>query len=84
MSVGTDATGARVEGPTYLVSQTWIGNMTFAPHRAAIVDLPRDGGRMDMILGYPALRQAVWVFDFPARRWALQPNTRAQLGWPPT
>jgi hypothetical protein len=26
---------------------------------------------MDMILGYPALREADWLFGFPARRWAL-------------
>lgn len=23
-----------------------------------------------MFLGYPLLRQASWLFDFPARRWA--------------
>jgi hypothetical protein len=26
---------------------------------------------MDLILGYPAWRQADWLFDFPARKWAL-------------
>jgi hypothetical protein len=24
----------------------------------------------DVVLGYPLLRQANWLFDFPARRWA--------------
>ena len=26
---------------------------------------------MDLILGYPTIRQADWLFDFPARRWTL-------------
>ena len=26
---------------------------------------------MDLILGYPTIRQADWLFDFPARRWAV-------------
>jgi hypothetical protein len=26
---------------------------------------------MDLILGYPTLRQADWLFDFPAKRWTL-------------
>ena len=26
---------------------------------------------MDLILGYPAWRPADWLFDFPARQWAI-------------
>jgi len=26
---------------------------------------------MDLILGYPTIRQADWLFDFPAARWAV-------------
>jgi len=32
----------------------------------ATLDLP-----MDLILGYTTLRQANWLFDFPAKRWAI-------------
>jgi hypothetical protein len=24
---------------------------------------------MDLIVGYPTIRRAEWLFDFPARRW---------------
>ncbi|WP_436532640.1 aspartyl protease family protein [Actinoplanes sp. HUAS TT8] len=71
-STGTDGTGAVLEGPTYWLDEVRIGDRTFAPHRAFVADLPQDVGHMDLVLGYPAIRQAVWVFDFPARRWAIE------------
>jgi hypothetical protein len=40
-----------------------------------VVDLSHINGPLDqpidLILGYPTLRQADWLFDFPARRWTL-------------
>jgi hypothetical protein len=71
-SAGTDGTGATLEGPTYWIDEAGIGDRMFAPHRAFVADLPQDAGHMDLVLGYPAIRQAVWVFDFPARRWAFE------------
>ncbi|MGI8880076.1 MAG: retropepsin-like aspartic protease [Jatrophihabitans sp.] len=72
-STGTDATGARAETPTYLMTGATIGEVMFAAHLVAVVDLPQTAGmpRMDLILGYPTLSQANWVFDFPANRWDL-------------
>lgn len=71
-STGTDATGANAELPTYWVREARIGDRMFERHRAVATDLPQENGRMDMILGYPALRQVVWMFDFPTRRWTIE------------
>ena len=58
------------------------GGFPLAAHVAAVLDLgptnPADGPRTDVILGYPALSQADWDLDFPARRWsARHPPTHA-------
>jgi hypothetical protein len=72
-SVGTDSTGAQVEAPTYWMAGPTIGGAVFARLKVAAVDLSVQNRtldrRMDLILGYTALRQADWLFDFPARRW---------------
>lgn len=79
-SAGTDATGATVETPVVLVAQAVIGGRSFGRHKAAVVDLSRVNSTlelpMDLILGYPALRQADWLFDFPARRWTVMDPSR--------
>lgn len=79
-SAGTDATGATVETPVVLVAEAVIGGRSFGRHRAAVVDLSRANGAvelpMDLILGYPALCQADWLFDFPARRWTVMDPSR--------
>ncbi len=31
---------------------------------------------MDLILGYPTIRQADWLLDFPAKRWAVTSRPR--------
>lgn len=60
--------------PTCYVAATRAGALTLTAHVAAIIDLtptnPADGPRTDLILGCPALSQANWVLDFPARRWS--------------
>jgi predicted aspartyl protease len=75
MSTGTDATGTQAETPLLMMAQATIGGRTFGRHPAVAVDLSRANSGieypMDLILGYPTLRQADWVFDFPARRWGL-------------
>jgi hypothetical protein len=74
-SVGTDSTGAQVETQTYTVAAPRIGGQQFDPHKVAVVDLSEPNSKldrpMDMILGYPALRQANWLFDFPRRQWRI-------------
>jgi predicted aspartyl protease len=79
-SAGTDATGATVETPVVLVAEAVIGGRSFGRHKAAVVDLSQVNRTlelpMDLILGYPALRQADWLFDFPARRWTVMGPSR--------
>jgi hypothetical protein len=72
-SLGTDATGAEVATDMAMIAGAVIGGAAFHPHKVAIVDLSaaNDGlaRPMELILGYPALRQADWCFDFPRQRW---------------
>jgi hypothetical protein len=72
---GTDASGAHLRTPLLQVSGAVIGQRPFAPHKAAVVDLSAANATlerpMDLILGYPTWSQADWLFDFPARKWAL-------------
>jgi predicted aspartyl protease len=74
-TTGTDVTGATMETPSVLMAEAVIGGRPFGRHRAAVVDLSRANSTtdlpMDLILGYPTLRQADWLFDFPASRWTL-------------
>ncbi|MDX2176574.1 MAG: hypothetical protein SF028_08885 [Candidatus Sumerlaeia bacterium] len=78
-STGTDSTGARLETPVCLMAASRIGGLDFPPHRVVSVDLTvlnqGTDRRTDMILGWPTLSKARWVFDFPARRWGLAPPT---------
>jgi hypothetical protein len=72
---GTDAGGERAQTPLLLMAESIIGQRTFGPHKAVAVDLSAANSTAeyppDLILGYPTLRQADWLFDFPARRWTL-------------
>ena len=75
VSAGTDASGERAETPLLLMAESVIGQRTFGRHKAVAVDLSPVNSTadypIDLILGYPTLRQADWLFDFPARRWTL-------------
>jgi gag-polyprotein putative aspartyl protease len=75
VSEGLDASGERAETPLLLIAESQIGQRTFGRHKAVAVDLSHVNSTsdypMDLILGYPTQRQADWLFDFPARRWAL-------------
>jgi hypothetical protein len=72
---GTDASGAQLRTPLIQVSGAVIGERSFAPHKAAVVDLSAANATlerpMDLVLGYPTWSQADWLFDFPAKTWAL-------------
>jgi hypothetical protein len=74
-ATGTDASGTQLETIVVRMSRAVIGHRQFAAHKAAVVDLTLANASaerpMDLILGYPAWRQADWLFDFPARKWAL-------------
>jgi len=74
-ATGTDATGATQDTPVVLVAEAVIGGRSFGEHKAAVVDLSHANSTielpMDLILGYPTLRQADWLFDFPASRWTV-------------
>lgn len=52
-----------------------IGGRKFHSHRVAAVDLAPLNSTLetplDLIIGYPTIRQADWFFDFPARRWGV-------------
>jgi hypothetical protein len=74
-SAGTDVNGDRFETPLLLMAAPIIGQRRFSGHNAVAVDLSGVNSTtdrpMDLILGYPAIRQADWFFDFPAGRWTL-------------
>jgi len=74
-SAGTDAHGEQAETPLLLMSGPVIGQRAFGSHKAVAVDLSGVNRTleypMDLILGYPTIRQADWLFDFPARRWGV-------------
>lgn len=78
----TDSTGTQIGHPTCRVAATRAGGLTLAAHVAAVIDLTPtntvDGPRTDLVLGYPALSQANWVLDFPARRWSVSTISAAQ------
>jgi hypothetical protein len=74
-SAGTDGSGAQAETPVLMMAAPVIGERAFTAHQAVVVDLSPVNRTldypMDLILGYPTLRQADWLLDFPAKRWAL-------------
>ena len=74
-SIGTDAAGIRGTSTTYEMRSMLIGGFQFAPHHVAVVDLSAANSTlarpMDIILGYPTLRQANWFFDVPQRLWGI-------------
>jgi gag-polyprotein putative aspartyl protease len=79
-STGTDPTGAILSTPLFTMAGPAIGGVPFPAARVAVVDLGPMNRElqypMDVIVGAPTIRQANWVFDFPARRWAApQPLT---------
>ena len=75
VSVGTDGNGEQAETPLLLMAEAVIGQRMFNRHKAVAVDLSPVNSTleypMDLILGYPTMRQADWLFDFPAKRWML-------------
>ncbi len=73
-AAGTDSTGAQFAAATFTMAGPHIAGIGFPPSKVAVIDLSPLNRElefpMDLIAGYPLLRQASWLFDFPARRWA--------------
>lgn len=73
-TAGTDATGATVSTPLVTMDGPMIAGVQFAPSTAAILDLSAMNEivnlPMSVIAGVPLLRQADWLFDLPAWRYA--------------
>jgi hypothetical protein len=74
VSIGTDSTGAQFSTPMFEMAGPAIGGVRFPAARAVVVDLGPVNRElqypMDVIVGAPLIRQANWLLDFPARRWA--------------
>jgi hypothetical protein len=51
-----------------------IGGTQFRPSLVAVVDMTAMNKGLedpiDLVIGYPLYRQANWLYDVPARRWA--------------
>ena len=65
---GTDAVGATVVTDVCRLTAYSIGDVRFAGHAVAVADLPEP---LEMALGYPTLRQAIWSIDLPSGRWSV-------------
>ena len=74
-STGTDSTGTSQETPSYLMTECKIGSYEFPPTEVVGVDLSHINSSteipMTMILGYTTINYANWVFNFPAKQWAI-------------
>jgi hypothetical protein len=74
-SSGMDSTGTEMETPMYKMAAVTIGDVLFPAQKVAAVDLSFVNSTieapMNMILGYPTLCRANWLFDFPGKRWAI-------------
>jgi hypothetical protein len=73
-AAGTDSTGAQFATPTCTLAGPLVGGIELPASKVAVIDMSPMNRELefplDLIIGYPLLRQANWLFDFPARRWA--------------
>lgn len=74
-STGADASGAELIAPLLEMAEAVIGGRPFARHKVVAADLTAVNGTldraMDLILGYPTISQADWLFDLPRNRWTI-------------
>ena len=72
---GTDGSGISMITPVFRMAEATIGGRAFSSHKVVGIDLSRVNETlevpMDLLLGYSTLSQANWLFDFPAKRWAV-------------
>lgn len=73
-SQGTDAAGLTQAGQIWTLCGPSIEDLDFTSHTAAVVDLGfvNAGGKepVDVIVGYPLLRQATWTLNLPEGTWS--------------
>jgi hypothetical protein len=81
-ATGSDNSGHRAQTSVHVMAGPVIAGVQFGPSLAAVLDMsPMNDGLqypMDMIIGYPACRQADWLFNVPARRWQPPALVRGQ------
>ncbi len=65
---GIDANGTAMATEIRRMEAYRIADVPFAGHPVAVADLPE---RMEMVIGVPTLRQAIWSMDLPSGRWAV-------------
>ena len=65
---GTDAVGATVVTDVCRLKAYSSADVLFAGHPVAVADLPEP---VEMALGHPTLRQAIWSMDLPTGRWGV-------------
>ena len=74
-SMGTDASGTKMETPMFTMTSIQIGDHMFPSLKVAGVDLSILNSTIDvpmnLILGYNLFNKANWIFDFPRRKWAI-------------
>ena len=76
---GTDAMGATMVTDVRRMEAYSIADVRFAGHPVAVADLPEP---MEMVLGYPTLRQAVWSMDMPTGQWGVRGGRDRSTGVP--
>lgn len=73
-SQGTDAAGLTQPGQIWTLAGPSIEDLNFAAHTAAVVDLGFVNAgadhHVDLIVGYPLLRQATWTLDLTEGTWS--------------
>lgn len=77
-SQGTDAHGGEADTPVLLMTGPVIGQHEFRAHKAVAANLSAVNATleypMDLILGYPTINQASWLFDSRPVAGPLQPS----------
>lgn len=72
---GTDSTNTQMETPTYIMSGLKISGREFQPMKVAAIPFSISQDKVEnpinIILGYPTLKQANWIFDFPNKKWGI-------------
>ncbi len=73
--IGTDSTNTSKETPMYIMSGLVVGGFLFSSLKVAALDFTipqvKITNPIDVVLGYSALSQANWFFDFPNLRWSI-------------
>jgi hypothetical protein len=68
---GTDASGTTMMTDVCRMEAYRIADVLFAGHLVAVADLGAVPEPIEMVLGYPTLRQALWSMDLPSGRWSV-------------